>query len=36
MTVQLKIKKNDTTFLDNLRKIDGVANVVLVAFTGGE
>lgn len=34
LTVQIRFKGTDTPFLDELRKIDGVSNAVLVEFTG--
>ena len=34
LTVQIRFKGTDTPFLDDLRKIHGVSNAVLVEFTG--
>ena len=34
LTVQIRFKGTDTPFLDDLRKIRGVSNAVLVEFTG--
>ncbi len=34
VTLQVKVKKNDTAFLEELNQIAGVNNCVLVEFTG--
>ncbi len=34
MTVEIGLKKNTTGFVNEISKVDGVSNVVLVSYNG--